>query len=185
MNHLQQNKLRHNLRAILSPIAEESGLVISGIEFASDSRGPLVRIFLDGPMGVTLAECAHFSRESSPLLDVEDPITSNYTLEVSSPGIDRLLEDCLPIFLAMKGFTSALKSSLERSKLDGILLSHSVSTETNRVTSVTIHTAVDERTIPVEDIVSIRPTPPMKNFNSCWTKLKRRDHSVPKTTNQN
>ena len=163
MNHLQQNKLRHNLRAILSPIAEESGLVISGIEFASDSRGPLVRIFLDGPMGVTLAECAHFSRESSPLLDVEDPITSNYTLEVSSPGIDRLLELSAD-FSRYEGFHVRLKVVSRKSKLDGILLSHSVSTETNRVTSVTIRTAVDERTIPVEDIVSIRLNPTDEEF---------------------
>ena len=163
MNHLQQNKLRHNLRAILSPIAEESGLVISGIEFASDSRGPLVRIFLDGPMGVTLAECAHFSRESSPLLDVEDPITSNYTLEVSSPGIDRLLELAAD-FSRYEGFHVRLKVVSRKSKLDGILLSHSVSTETNRVTSVTIRTAVDERTIPVEDIVSIRLNPTDEEF---------------------
>ena len=163
MNHLQQNQLRRSLRDILSPIAAESGLVISGIEFTSDSRGPLVRIFLDGPLGVTLAECAQFSRESSPLLDVEDPITSNYTLEVSSPGIDRILE--LPAdFSRYEGFHVRLKIISRKSKLDGILLSHTVCTETGIITSVTINTAVDERTIQAEDIVSIRLNPTDEEF---------------------
>ena len=51
----------------------------------------MVRLFLDSPAGVGLEDCARASREVSALLDVEDPIPSAYTLEVSSPGSDRVL----------------------------------------------------------------------------------------------
>jgi ribosome maturation factor RimP len=51
----------------------------------------VVRVFVDRPGGVALDDCARISRELSALLDVEDPIPSAYTLEVSSPGFDRVL----------------------------------------------------------------------------------------------
>jgi ribosome maturation factor RimP len=51
----------------------------------------VVRLFIDCPEGVGLADCERVSREVSALLDVEDPIPTAYTLEVSSPGFDRVL----------------------------------------------------------------------------------------------
>jgi ribosome maturation factor RimP len=120
MNPEQQHKTRKKLRTVLSPIAEEQGLHISAIEFGSDRRGPIVRIFLDGPQGVTISQCARFSRESSPILDVEDPISSAYLLEVSSPGIDRLLE-LSQDFERFKNFHVVLKILDRKKKLTGIL----------------------------------------------------------------
>ena len=88
----QQKQLRSTLRTLLSPIAQEQDLVISAIEFITEGRGLNVAIYLDGPQGVSIDQCAQFSRASGVLLDVEDPISGAYNLEVSSPGFNRLIE---------------------------------------------------------------------------------------------
>ena len=88
----QQRTLRATLRDVLSPSADALGLYISGIEFTQDERGPMVRIYIDGENGVGIADCAKLTREFDPILDVEDPLPDAYTLEVSSPGLDRVLE---------------------------------------------------------------------------------------------
>ena len=116
---------KKQLRSLLSPIAEEMDLYVSGIEFASDRRGMLVRLFVDGDFeknvfGVNLDRCAEFSREISTILDVENPFDGAYTLEVSSPGTDRLLE--IPKdFKRFEGFSIRLKPKDRKSKIDGIL----------------------------------------------------------------
>jgi ribosome maturation factor RimP len=82
-------KLVENL---LHPILDAMGLELVDIEFKKVGRGYLLQIFIDKPGGVTLDDCAEVSRELSVQLDVEDCIASRYTLEVSSPGIDRPLK---------------------------------------------------------------------------------------------
>ena len=120
MHFEQQKSLRTTLRSLLSPIASELGLYISAFEFGSDHRGPIVRIFLDSPNGVTISQCTRFSKEISPVMDVQDPITSAYVLEISSPGVDRILE--LPEdFERFKGFHITVKTQARRKKRHGIL----------------------------------------------------------------
>jgi ribosome maturation factor RimP len=68
------------------------GLELLGVEFAPTGNSALLRIYIDAPgRHVAIEDCEAVSREVSAVLDVEDPITSAYTLEVSSPGIDRPL----------------------------------------------------------------------------------------------
>jgi len=67
------------------------GFELVELEYASGRGHGLLRLFIDREAGVGLDECAHVSREVSALLDVEDPIPTAYTLEVSSPGLDRKL----------------------------------------------------------------------------------------------
>src|SRR5690606_22966564 len=62
-----------------------------GIEFPSQGRHSLLRVYLDHPDGVSVDACATVSRQASAVLDVEDPISGDYTLEVSAPGMDRPL----------------------------------------------------------------------------------------------
>jgi ribosome maturation factor RimP len=83
---------KDQLEALLAPAVRSLGLELWGVELAlSRSRG-LLRIYIDRPQRpVTLDDCEAASREISALLDVNDPISGNYTLEVSSPGIDRPL----------------------------------------------------------------------------------------------
>ena len=84
------------LTAMLAPVVEGLGLglELQGIEFAPSRSHGLLRLYIDvaaGDRHVTVDDCESVSREVSALLDVNDPIASAYTLEVSSPGIDRLL----------------------------------------------------------------------------------------------
>lgn len=85
------------IAALLAPTVESLGLELLGIEYLPASGGATVRLYIDVPQNeadarnVGIEECEAVSREVSAQLDVEDPITGNYTLEVSSPGLDRPL----------------------------------------------------------------------------------------------
>lgn len=77
---------------IAQPILDSMGLELVDIEFGRVGRDAVLRLFIDKEGGVMLDDCAGFSRELSAVLDVEDVIACNYTLEVSSPGLDRPLK---------------------------------------------------------------------------------------------
>ena len=79
------------LSALLTPTVESLGFELWGLELVSPNRRPTLRLFIESEAGVTVDDCATVSRHVGGVLDVEDPITGEYTLEVSSPGIDRLL----------------------------------------------------------------------------------------------
>ncbi len=88
------------VREIAERVAHSSGLEVVDIEFRGDGKARMLRVFLDKPQaasgdplgGVTHEDCANFSREFGTILDVEDAVSGGpYTLEVSSPGLDRKL----------------------------------------------------------------------------------------------
>lgn len=79
------------LTALLEPLVESLGYELLLLEFNPQGRSALLRLYLDGPDGVTLGDCEKVSREVAALLDVEDPISVPFNLEVSSPGLDRPL----------------------------------------------------------------------------------------------
>ena len=82
---------REQLLELLEPEVEALGYELAELEVnLSHGRG-LLRLFIDGPEGITLDDCAKVSHQVSGLLDVEDPIQGDYNLEVSSPGADRKL----------------------------------------------------------------------------------------------
>mgnify|MGYP003385216519 FL=1 len=76
---------------LIQPIVEGLGFVFWGIEYMGQGKFSTLRIFIDSPKGIDVENCAEVSRQVSAVMDVEDPISSEYTLEVSSPGVDRLL----------------------------------------------------------------------------------------------
>lgn len=77
---------------LLTPTVASLGLELLGAEFAPSGGRSLLRLYIDAPeRPVTLDDCESVSREVSAVLDVHDPISGQYTLEVSSPGIDRPL----------------------------------------------------------------------------------------------
>ena len=85
---------------LLSPTVRALGLELLGIEYLPSPGGALLRLYIDvtaedaaaePPRMVGIEDCESVSREVSALLDVEDPISGHYTLEVSSPGVDRPL----------------------------------------------------------------------------------------------
>ncbi len=67
------------------------GFEVVLVEIRGGGNRPIVRTYIDRSGGVTLADCERFSKRLSVLLDVEDWIPYSYTLEVSSPGLDRPL----------------------------------------------------------------------------------------------
>ncbi|HKT88087.1 MAG TPA: ribosome maturation factor RimP [Candidatus Sulfotelmatobacter sp.] len=86
------------VRQIADRVAASSGLEVVEIEFLGGGKARMLRVFLDKPAagndplaGVTHEDCATFSREFGTILDVEDLVPGSYTLEVSSPGLDRKL----------------------------------------------------------------------------------------------
>lgn len=96
------------IREIALRVARARGLEISDLELVREHGAQVLRVVLDtpwpapsepsgarvdGPEGVTLDDCARVSEELSTILDVEDPMPDRYTLEVSSPGLDRPLRN--------------------------------------------------------------------------------------------
>jgi ribosome maturation factor RimP len=75
----------------IAAIAVDEGLELVATEMVGSGSKAVLRLVVDGPEGVTLDQCSAVSRQASALLDVEDPISHTYTLEVSSPGLDRKL----------------------------------------------------------------------------------------------
>ncbi|MFT5481903.1 MAG: ribosome maturation factor RimP [Halieaceae bacterium] len=80
-----------DLHSLVEPAVAALGFVLWGLEHNSQGRHTLLRIFIDSDKGITVDDCAEVSRQVSAVFDVEDPITGEYTLEVSSPGVNRSL----------------------------------------------------------------------------------------------
>ncbi|MFZ5841539.1 MAG: ribosome maturation factor RimP [Pseudomonadota bacterium] len=80
-----------SLEALVKPAVEAAGMQLWGLEYQVLNRRALLRIYIDSPNGVTVDDCALVSHQVSGVLDVADPISSDYRLEVSSPGWDRPL----------------------------------------------------------------------------------------------
>jgi len=77
---------------LLTPAIADLDLELVGIEFSPNSGSSLLRVYIDQPeRGIGIEDCERASREISALLDVNDPVAGRYTLEVSSPGIERPL----------------------------------------------------------------------------------------------
>jgi ribosome maturation factor RimP len=79
------------LQEFLAPTVEALGFDLWGIEYVSQGRHSVLCIYIESDKGITVDNCAAVSHQLSSVLDVEDAITGEYTLEVSSPGMDRLL----------------------------------------------------------------------------------------------
>jgi len=78
------------LNELIQPLVEDLGYEFVGIDYSSNPKNALLRIYIDeSARGIAIEDCERVSREVAALLDVEDPISSNYSLEVSSPGLDR------------------------------------------------------------------------------------------------
>ena len=82
-----------------------------GIEYISAGNNSVLRLFIDHENGINVDDCAEVSRQVGAILDVEDPISSEYSLEVSSPGVDRPLFE-LAHFQEVIGETINVKISM-------------------------------------------------------------------------
>ena len=82
-------ELVQRVRDLVEPSIGRLGFDLVAVEWLGDTRGPILRLSIDGPKGIDAKDCAQVSRYIEPVLDEADPIDSAYKLEVSSPGIDR------------------------------------------------------------------------------------------------
>ena len=96
---------------MLRPAVEETGKELLGVEFISAGNHSVLRLFIDHENGIDVDDCAEVSRQVGAILDVEDPISSEYSLEVSSPGLDRPLFEKAQ-FEAVVGETVEAKISM-------------------------------------------------------------------------
>lgn len=85
-------QLADKVEELILPIIEDLGCELVDLEYQREERGWILRIFLDKDGGINLDDCATASREISSLLDVENVISTAYSLEVSSPGVERPLK---------------------------------------------------------------------------------------------
>ena len=91
MRRRQVSSKLEQLQALLAPVVEALGYQCWGVEFISQGRHSLLRVYIDHADGILIDDCEKVSRQISAVLDVEDPVSGEYTLEVSSPGMDRPL----------------------------------------------------------------------------------------------
>ncbi|MDQ3056516.1 MAG: ribosome maturation factor RimP [Pseudomonadota bacterium] len=123
------DKAQH-IAELLTPTIASMGLELLGIDYLSNPGSAVLRLYIDVPANadegrhVGIEDCEAVSREVSAQLDVEDPISSNYTLEVSSPGLDRPLFT-LPQFARFIGETAKVTMKLPqdgRRRLQGVII---------------------------------------------------------------
>jgi ribosome maturation factor RimP len=80
------------IREIAERVAHSSGLELVDLELLGGGKARMLRVYIDKPGGVTHEDCSNFSREAGTIFDVEEAVPGgSYTLEVSSPGLDRKL----------------------------------------------------------------------------------------------
>ena len=84
---MKQDKLSQ----LLAPIVEHLGYRFWGLEYQVRKADALLRVYIDSSNGISVDDCATVSHEVAGILDVEEPISMAYILEVSSPGMDRIL----------------------------------------------------------------------------------------------
>jgi len=80
------------IEALLTPLIEQEGGELVDLQWRKEGAQWVLRLFLDKPNGVTLDDCAYFSDRVSATLDEGDKISRSYVLEVSSPGLDRVVK---------------------------------------------------------------------------------------------
>ncbi|MFO8030925.1 MAG: ribosome maturation factor RimP [Desulfohalobiaceae bacterium] len=121
---MSQEGLYAQLQELIHPLVQGMGLELWGLELPAAPRGGVFRVYIDSPQGVSVEQCAELSRHLNYLLDVQDPFPGSYTLEVSSPGLDRPFFS-LPQIEPYQGreVQLKLKEPLQgRGKWQGILL---------------------------------------------------------------
>lgn len=104
-----------HLQQLIEPGITALGYELVGVEYTTQGRGSVLRVYIDSAQGISAEDCQRVSHQVSGVLDVEDPIRGAFTLEVSSPGLDR------PLFTAQHfvRFTGSRARIRLKQPLDG------------------------------------------------------------------
>jgi len=117
--------LRDTLVTLVRPLVEELGFELWELEYSPGRGNGLLRLYIDAPAGIAIDDCERVSRAVSALLDVQDPVPGQYTLEVSSPGLERPLrtpEHFAP-YIGEKVFVELAQAVEGRRRFEGVLAS--------------------------------------------------------------
>jgi ribosome maturation factor RimP len=148
--------LRERLIALIEPVLARLGFELVELEYAAGRSQAVVRLFIDKAAGISVDDCELVSREVAALLDVDDPIPTAYTLEVSSPGFDRVLRTPAHFerFVGERVFVEMKAPRGGRKRYTGLL---------QAVTAAGIELEVDKQTVgvPFEEIAKARLAPLM------------------------
>lgn len=142
------------LESVVEKAVAVTGFDLWGIELVRAGQHSILRVYIEHPDGISVDNCAEVSRQVSAVLDVEDPITNEYTLEVSSPGLDRLLFK-LEQYAAYSDHQINLKTKMPidgRRKFKGLLKG----TEND---SIVIEVDREEYVIPIKNIDKAQVVP--------------------------
>jgi ribosome maturation factor RimP len=146
--------LRERLIALIEPVLAQLGYELVELEYAAGRTSAVVRIFIDQPAGISVDDCERVSRDVAALLDVDDPIPTAYTLEVSSPGFDRVLRTPAHFerFVGERIFVELQAPRAGRKRYTGIL---------KNVSGAGVELEVDKQTVdvPFGEIAKARLAP--------------------------
>lgn len=122
--------MQDELVQLLSPTITDMGYELWGCEYLSQGKHSLLRIYIDKSDGIGIEDCQQVSKQVSALLDVEDPIPGNYSLEISSPGITRPLfsVEQYQRYIGQAVQVKTFKPVNGKRKFSGIIVSASEST---------------------------------------------------------
>ncbi|HEY0942944.1 MAG TPA: ribosome maturation factor RimP [Steroidobacter sp.] len=146
--------LRDQLGGLLGPVVAGLGYELWEIEYAPRAGGGLLRLYIDSPDGISLDDCEKVSRAVSAVLDEADPIPNEYTLEVSSPGLDRVLrtQDHFARFAGERVKVEMIAQINGRKRFQGRLQKVGES-------EITLDMDGSEVTLPIDDIHRARLVP--------------------------
>jgi len=139
--------LRDTLAALLTPLVEGLGYELWELEYSPGRGNGVLRLYIDAAAGITVDDCERVSRAVSDLLDVQDPIPGQYTLEVSSPGLERPLRTAQQFarFVGETVFVETVQAVEERRRFKGALTA--AGTET-----IEVDVDGQRRTLPISGI---------------------------------
>ena len=117
-------EVREEVRQLAEPLSAEAGFELVDVELVVQGRQRIVRVLLDKPGGVTLGDCAAFSRRLADGLDMNQTVAGSYRLEVSSPGMDRPLTNLEAVarFAGRRVMLTSVAPRDGRRHYDGLLL---------------------------------------------------------------
>lgn len=121
---MNRREVEKQVEAMARELAGPMGLSVVDVEYRPRGKQAVLRVILDKPGGILLEECARLSEELSHMLDVTDPIPGSYVLEVSSPGLDRVLrrDEEFSLFRGRRVAVHTHAPVLGGKRLEGILL---------------------------------------------------------------
>jgi len=136
-------KIAQKLDNCIRPIVTGLDYTLLGIKYFPQGKYSLLRVYIDKEQGITIDDCARVSHQLSGALDVEEPVSGQYQLEVSSPGLDRPLfsMDDFAKFIGSKVKIKLAQPADKQKKITGIIES---------ISANSVKVKLDDHTLDIE-----------------------------------